>query len=129
MNTTEIVDKLTGPGMQNSYLMSYMASMREELAKSGLQLTPAIASQLGKFSESETPPDPASIENYEEVATLAATIKDPVFEARVKETYKAKMLEVLEVLEIELTPDAIAAFKAKMADSPVSFANMFASVL
>ncbi len=129
MDTTEIVAKLTGSGMHNSYLMTYMASVREELTKLGFKLTPEILAQLGKFTDDATLPDPASIENYEEVAAIAAKLKDPAFDASLKATYKAKMFEILETLEIELTPDAIAAFKAEMDSNPVPFATMFASVL
>ncbi|MEB3312035.1 MAG: hypothetical protein VKJ02_17555 [Snowella sp.] len=129
MNTTEIVAKLTGSGMQNSYLMTYMASVREELDKLGFKLTPEVMAQLGKFTDNATPPDPASAENYEEVAAIAAKVKDPAFEASLKNTYKVKMLEVLAALEIELTPEAIAAFKAEMDKNPIPFAPMFASVL
>jgi hypothetical protein len=49
MNTSETIARLMSAGMQNSYLMSYMSSIREELAKSGLELNSNVMAQLGSF--------------------------------------------------------------------------------
>ena len=130
MNTSETVTKLTGAGMQNSYLMTYMSSIREELAKSGLELNSTVVAQLGALRNTDgTPSDRSEIENNEEVAAIAKKFKEPEFEEVLKQTYKAKMLEILELLEIELTPEIITEFKAEVSQNPTHFTGLFASAL
>ena len=130
MNTSETIAKLTGAGMQNSYLMTYMSSIREELAKSGFEFNSKAMAQLGAFNNPDgTPPDPSTIENYEEGAAIAKKFKEPEFEEGLKQTYKAKMLEILELLEIELTPEIITEFKAEVSQNPTHFTGLFASAL
>jgi hypothetical protein len=130
MNTSETVAKLTGAGMQNSYLMTYMSSIREELAKSGLELNSTVVAQLGALRNTDgTPSDRSEIENNEEVAAIAKKFKEPEFEEGLKQTYKAKMLEILELLEIELTPEIITEFKAEVSQNPTHFTGLFASAL
>ena len=127
MDTAEIVAKLTADTMANSYLMTYMAASRETLRKAGLELTSEIAQQLQSLSQLDPqhlPDDP-----HNPALAIAKKLKDPEFEADLKASYKAKMLEVLAQLEIELTPEAIAAFKAATAQDPENFASLFASVL
>ena len=130
MNTSETVAKLTGAGMQNSYLITYMSSIREELAKSGLELNSTVVAQLGALRNTDgTPSDRSEIENNEEVAAIAKKVKEPEFEEGLKQTYKAKMLEILELLEIELTPEIITEFKAEVSQNPTHFTGLFASAL
>jgi hypothetical protein len=124
MNTSETITKLTGAGMQNSYLMTYMSSIKEELAKSGLELNNTVIAQLGALhNPNGTPPDSSAIENNEEVAEILEKLESPEFLEGLKQTYKAKMLEILEVMEIELTPEVITAFKAECPQ------HLFASAL
>ena len=130
MNTSETVAKLTGAGMQNSYLMTYMSSIKEELAKSGLELNSTVVAQLGALRNTDgTPSDRSEIENNEEVAAILEKLESPEFLEGLQQTYKTKMLEILEVLEIELTPEIITEFKAEVSQNPTHFTGLFASAL
>lgn len=130
MNTSETIARLMSAGMQNSYLMTYMSSIREELAKSGLELNSKVMAQLGSFDNPDgTSPAPNTLENHEEAAIISKKLKDPEFEEGLKQTYKTKMLEILEILEIELTPEIIAEFKTEVSQNPVHFTSLFASTL
>jgi len=130
MNTSETVAKLTGAGMQNSYLMTYMSSIKEELAKSGLELNSTVVAQLGALRNTDgTPSDRSEIENNEEVTAILEKIESPEFLEGLQQTYKTKMLEILEVLEIELTPEIITEFKAEVSQNPTHFTGLFASAL
>ena len=130
MNTSETVAKLTGAGMQNSYLMTYMSSIKEELAKSGLELNSTVVAQLVALRNTDgTPSDRSEIENNEEVAAILEKLESPEFLEGLQQTYKTKMLEILEVLEIELTPEIITEFKAEVSQNPTHFTGLFASAL
>jgi hypothetical protein len=130
MNTSETITKLTGAGMQNSYLMTYMSSIKEELAKSGLELNSTVVAQLGTLRKTDgTPSDRSEIENNEEVTAILEKIESPEFLEGLQQTYKTKMLEILEVLEIELTPEIITEFKAEVSQNPTHFTGLFASAL
>lgn len=127
MNTQEIVNRLTADSMANSYLMSYMASFREVLREDGLELTPEITQQLAKLEN--IPLEDLPDEQDNPAVAIAKKMKEPQFEQSFREVYKAKMLEILEQLKIELTPEIIAEFKKTVTDHPNNFASLFASAL
>lgn len=130
MNTSETVAKLTSAGMQNSYLMTYIGSIKEELAKSGIELNSTVIDQLGTFYKPDgTVPEPSELENNEEVAAIFKKFQDPEFKEGLKQTYKTKMLEILELLEIGLTTEIITEFKAEVSQNPTGFSSMFAATL
>ncbi|MBJ7899846.1 MAG: hypothetical protein GC158_07990 [Cyanobacteria bacterium RI_101] len=124
MTVTDAVTRLLGSGLQNSYLMTYIGAVREQLAQEGLAMTPEATAQMAAFIQ-----DPGAVAPDSEGAALARKLEDPEFQTRLQAAYKAKMIDVLQTLEIELTPEIISAFKAEAERHPENFARMFASTL